>query len=109
MTKLLQKRIKILLCKFSIEWATCTTLPCYLLLATRWLRILSVPPNDKIRNRLVANPILREDDATPICISVTIQKSKLEETFSTKFLDLKYSQSAWNFLAPEFLDLTDIV
>ena len=24
---------------------------------TKWLRILSVPPNDKIRNHLVANPI----------------------------------------------------
>ena len=27
-------------------------------LATKWLRILSIPPNDKIRNRLVANPIV---------------------------------------------------
>ena len=26
-------------------------------LATKWLRILSIPPNDKIRNHLVANPI----------------------------------------------------
>ena len=27
-------------------------------LATKWLRILSIPPNDKIRNHLVANPIV---------------------------------------------------
>ena len=26
-------------------------------LATKWLRILSIPPNEKIRNQLVANPI----------------------------------------------------
>ena len=26
-------------------------------LATKWLRILSIPLNDKIRNHLVANPI----------------------------------------------------
>ena len=29
-------------------------------LATKWLRILSIPPNDKIRNNLVANPIISE-------------------------------------------------
>ena len=27
-------------------------------LATKWLRILSLPPNDKTRNHLVANPIV---------------------------------------------------
>ena len=31
---------------------------CFIELATKRLRILSIPPNDKIRNRLVANPIL---------------------------------------------------
>ena len=28
-------------------------------LATKWLRVLSIPPNDKTRNHLVANPIRR--------------------------------------------------
>ena len=32
----------------------------YIVLATKWLRVSSLPPNDKIRNRLVANPILRD-------------------------------------------------
>ena len=27
-------------------------------LTTKWLRVLSIPPNDKIRNHLVANPIV---------------------------------------------------
>ena len=27
-------------------------------LATKWLRILSIPPNDKIRNHLAANSII---------------------------------------------------
>ena len=30
----------------------------YIGLTTKWLRILSIPSNDKIRNHLVANPII---------------------------------------------------
>ena len=30
----------------------------YYIGATKWLRILSIPPNDKIRNHLIANPII---------------------------------------------------
>ena len=29
----------------------------YIGLATKWLRILSIPSNDKIRNHLIANPV----------------------------------------------------
>ena len=29
----------------------------YIGMATKWLRIFSLPPNEKIRNHLVANPI----------------------------------------------------
>ena len=37
----------------------------YIGLATKWLRILSIPPNDKIRNHLVANPILLRKESHP--------------------------------------------
>ena len=32
----------------------------YIRLATKWLRILPLPPNDKMRNHLVANPIVHD-------------------------------------------------
>ena len=33
----------------------------YIELATKWLRLLSISPNDKIRDHLVANPIYNEE------------------------------------------------
>ena len=36
-------------------------------LATKWLRILSIPPNDKIRNHLVANPIHKRKSEQKFC------------------------------------------
>ena len=37
----------------------------YIGLATKWLRILAIPPNDKIRNHLVAKPILSHRRTKP--------------------------------------------
>ena len=49
----------------------------YIVLATKWLRILSIPPNDKIRNHLVSNPIVSLNDFCTWIISTVFISSNI--------------------------------
>ena len=39
-------------------------------LATKWLRVLSIPPNNKVRNHLVASPITNMANAVALLVSL---------------------------------------
>ena len=51
----------------------------YIVLKTKWLRILSLPPNDKIRNHLVAKPTLPDS-------SCAVKEDLLIGSIKMKFL-----------------------
>ena len=51
----------------------------YIVLETKWLRILSLPPNDKIRNHLVAKPTLPDS-------SCAVKEDLLIGSIKMKFL-----------------------